>query len=258
VRFGRTFEEFEVGAVLQALARQDGHRALFCLLTMNHRPPHLDANYTERATGFGRNVVVGASVYSVLLGGSVANLEVESLRHVAPTFHSTATPCTARRPSLPRHRHGPGPTGESCRSSPGGTTRSARWSPCSPGRVLVPTAAHVEVLGGEPAWQAAAAGGGLAWPAPRDRRAQRRAARGPAHRGASGPHHSRHDRQNATQGRRHHRVDHGRPARSGRPRAQRGLGRGFYQMMDGVQFGRATVAARGCGAALRACELGIS
>ncbi|WP_018640488.1 MaoC family dehydratase, partial [Parafrankia elaeagni] len=46
-------------------------------------------------TQFKRNVVVGNYVYSLLLGMSVAdvsgkaiaNLEVESLRHVAPVFH---------------------------------------------------------------------------------------------------------------------------------------------------------------------------
>ena len=35
-------------------------------------------------------------------------------------------------------------------------------------------------------------------------------------------------------------------------------GRGFYQMMDGVEVGRVNVAARGCGVAHRAFELGIS
>ncbi len=35
-------------------------------------------------------------------------------------------------------------------------------------------------------------------------------------------------------------------------------GQGFYQMMDGVEVGRVNVAARGCGVALRAFELGIS
>src|SRR4051812_13664781 len=35
-------------------------------------------------------------------------------------------------------------------------------------------------------------------------------------------------------------------------------GRGFYQMMDGVEVGRVNVAARGCGVAQRAFELGIA
>jgi alkylation response protein AidB-like acyl-CoA dehydrogenase len=37
-----------------------------------------------------------------------------------------------------------------------------------------------------------------------------------------------------------------------------GSGRGFYQMMDGVEVGRVNVAARGCGVAQRAFELGIA
>lgn len=36
-----------------------------------------------------------------------------------------------------------------------------------------------------------------------------------------------------------------------------GLGRGFYQMMDGVEVGRVNVAARACGIAIRAFELAI-
>ena len=35
-------------------------------------------------------------------------------------------------------------------------------------------------------------------------------------------------------------------------------GKGFYQMMDGVEVGRVNVAARGCGVARRAFELGIA
>jgi alkylation response protein AidB-like acyl-CoA dehydrogenase len=34
-------------------------------------------------------------------------------------------------------------------------------------------------------------------------------------------------------------------------------GRGCYQMMDGAEFGRVNVAARGCGVALRAFELAV-
>jgi acyl dehydratase len=98
VQFGRYYEEFEVGAVYKhwpgkTVTEYDDH--LFCLLTMNHHPLHLDVNYAEKTTDFGKNVVVGNYVYSLLLGMSVpdvsgkaiANLEIESLRHVAPTFH---------------------------------------------------------------------------------------------------------------------------------------------------------------------------
>jgi acyl dehydratase len=97
VQFGRYYEEFEVGAVYKhwpgkTVTEYDDH--LFCLLTMNHHPLHLDAQYAA-TTQQGRNVVVGNYVYSLLLGMSVAdvsgraiaNLEVESLKHVFPTFH---------------------------------------------------------------------------------------------------------------------------------------------------------------------------
>ena len=98
MQFGRWFEEFEVGAVYRhwpgkTVTEYDDH--LFCLLTMNHHPLHLDAHYAQETTEFKRNVVVGNYVYSLLLGMSVpdvsgraiANLEVESLRHLRPTFH---------------------------------------------------------------------------------------------------------------------------------------------------------------------------
>jgi acyl dehydratase len=97
MNFGRYFEEFDVGAVYRhwpgkTVTESDNH--LFCLITMNHHPLHLDAHYAQTQTQYGRNVVVGNLVYSLLLGMSVpdvsgraiANLEVESLRHVAPTF----------------------------------------------------------------------------------------------------------------------------------------------------------------------------
>ncbi len=91
MQFGRTLRNSEVGAVYRPLAEvqetvteYDDH--LFCLLTMNHHPLHLDANYAEHGTDFGKNVVVGNYIYSLLLGMSVpdvsgkaiANLEVSS------------------------------------------------------------------------------------------------------------------------------------------------------------------------------------
>jgi acyl dehydratase len=98
MQYGRYFEEFEVGTTYKhwpgkTVTESDNH--LFCLLTMNHHPLHLDAQFAAAASEFGRNVVVGNYVYSLLLGMSVAdvsgkaiaNLEVDSLRHLAPTFH---------------------------------------------------------------------------------------------------------------------------------------------------------------------------
>src|SRR5437868_2584411 len=90
--FGRYFEDFEPGDVYKhwpgkTITEADDH--LFCLITMNHHPLHLDQWYAETQTQFGKNVVVGNLVYSLVLGMSVpdvsgaaiANLEVHELRH---------------------------------------------------------------------------------------------------------------------------------------------------------------------------------
>src|SRR6059036_3007738 len=96
-RYGRYLEEFEVGAVYKhwpakTITEADDH--LFCLLTMNHHPLHLNDVYA-RESQHGRNVVVGPLVYSIMLGMSVsdvsgkaiANLATEELSHPAPVFH---------------------------------------------------------------------------------------------------------------------------------------------------------------------------
>src|SRR4026208_1412451 len=97
MQFGRYYEEFEVGETHKhwpgkTVTEYDDH--LFCLLTMNHHPLHLDAHYAEGSTDFGKNVVVGNYICALRPGRSVAevsgkaiaNLEVESLKHVKPTF----------------------------------------------------------------------------------------------------------------------------------------------------------------------------
>ncbi len=95
--YGRYLEEFEVGDVYQhwpakTVTESDDH--LFCLITMNHHPLHLNDVYAA-ASQQGRNVVVGPLVYSLALGMSVsdvsgkaiANLSTEALSHPAPVFH---------------------------------------------------------------------------------------------------------------------------------------------------------------------------
>jgi acyl dehydratase len=95
--YGRYLEEFEEGAVYQhwpakTVTEADDH--LFCLITMNHHPLHINDVYAG-ASQQGRNVVVGPLVYSLALGMSVsdvsgkaiANLATEELSHPAPVFH---------------------------------------------------------------------------------------------------------------------------------------------------------------------------
>ena len=95
--YGRYLEEFEVGAVYKhwpakTVTEADDH--LFCLITMNHHPLHVNDVYAAESQQ-GRNVVVGPLVYSLALGMSVAdvsgkaiaNLATEELSHPAPVFH---------------------------------------------------------------------------------------------------------------------------------------------------------------------------
>jgi acyl dehydratase len=95
--YGRYLEEFEVGAVYKhwpakTITETEDH--LFCLLTMNHHPLHLNDVYAAQSQQ-GRNVVVGPYVYSLIFGMTVAdvsgkalaNLATDELRHPAPVFH---------------------------------------------------------------------------------------------------------------------------------------------------------------------------
>ena len=95
--YGRYLEEFEIGAVYRhwpakTVTEADDH--MFCLITMNHHPLHINDVYAAQSQQ-GRNVVVGPLVYSLSLGMSVgdvsgkaiANLATEDLKHPAPVFH---------------------------------------------------------------------------------------------------------------------------------------------------------------------------
>jgi acyl dehydratase len=96
--FGRSFEDFTVGDVYRhwpgkTITEADDH--LFCMITMNHHPLHINEWFAEHETVHGKNVVVGNLVYSLALvmsvpdvsGSCIANLEVETLQHKHPTFH---------------------------------------------------------------------------------------------------------------------------------------------------------------------------
>jgi acyl dehydratase len=124
-RYGRYLEEFEVGAVYKhwpakTVTEADDH--LFCLLTMNHHPLHINDLYASQSQQ-GRNVVVGPLVYALALGMSVsdvsgkaiANLATEELSHPAPVFrHAVRRVRGARGQALelearPRRGQGPHP-----------------------------------------------------------------------------------------------------------------------------------------------------
>ncbi len=120
-RFGGYLDDYEVGDVFRhwpgkTVTEADDH--LFCLLTMANSPLHIDRHFAESEMAFGRNIVVGTYVYSLLLGMSmpdisgraVANLGVSDLRHLAPLFHGDTlygeTEVLSMRPSASRPNEG--------------------------------------------------------------------------------------------------------------------------------------------------------
>ncbi|MEN3278983.1 MAG: hypothetical protein V7607_123 [Solirubrobacteraceae bacterium] len=97
-RFGRWYDDFEVGAVHRhwpgkTITQAEDH--IFCLLTMAASPVHVDAHYAATQMEHGRNIVVGTFVYALLVGMSVADtsgraiaaLGTERLEHLHPVFH---------------------------------------------------------------------------------------------------------------------------------------------------------------------------
>jgi acyl dehydratase len=95
--YGRYLEQFEVGATYmhwpaKTITEAEDH--LFCLLTMNHHPLHVNDVYAAGSQQ-GRNVVAGPFVYSLVFGMTVAdvsgkaiaNLATDDLSHPSPVFH---------------------------------------------------------------------------------------------------------------------------------------------------------------------------
>ena len=95
---GLYFEEFEVGqefahALTRTVTEMDN--VLFCALTHNPQPLHLDEEFAKD-TEFGQRLVnsiftlglvVGVSVSDTTLGTTVANLGMTDVRFVNPVFH---------------------------------------------------------------------------------------------------------------------------------------------------------------------------
>ena len=120
-RFGGYLDDYQPGDIYRhwpgkTITEAEDH--MFCLLTLAASPLHVDRKYAETESEFGRNVVVGTFVYSLLLGMSVpdisgraiANLGVSELRHLAPLFHGDtlygSTEILSVRPSASRPGQG--------------------------------------------------------------------------------------------------------------------------------------------------------
>ena len=96
---GRYFEDFQSGEViLQSLGRtlNEMHNVLFSALTMNTQPLHLNEDFAQTHSEFGRRIVngiftlglaVGITVPDLTEGTLVANLGYDAVRHPHPLFH---------------------------------------------------------------------------------------------------------------------------------------------------------------------------
>ncbi len=94
---GLYFDEFEVGQVFpHSITRTitETDNLLFCALTHNPQPLHLDAEFAK-GTEFGRQIVnsiftmglmIGVSVGDTTLGTTVANLGMTDVRFASPVF----------------------------------------------------------------------------------------------------------------------------------------------------------------------------
>jgi acyl dehydratase len=96
---GRYFEELQIGDVIvHALGRTitEADNVLFCAITMNTQPLHLNEDYAARHSEFGQRLVnglltlalaVGVSVPELTQGTLVANLGYDAVRQPHPMFH---------------------------------------------------------------------------------------------------------------------------------------------------------------------------
>ncbi len=111
---GRYFEDLEVGQHIQhQLGRTitEMDNVLFCALTMNTQPLHLNSDYASR-TQFGQRLVngiftlglvIGLTVSDLTEGTIVANLGYDKVAHPNPVFHGDTlyveTEVLEKRPS---------------------------------------------------------------------------------------------------------------------------------------------------------------
>ncbi|MCD4819158.1 MAG: MaoC family dehydratase [Candidatus Cloacimonetes bacterium] len=94
--FGKYYEEFQVGEVIIHNDVKTIHKSdsdLFCELTINNHPLHIDPIYAEK-TDFGKCIVAGTYILSLVVGISVkdisykaiANLGYSNIKHHLPVF----------------------------------------------------------------------------------------------------------------------------------------------------------------------------
>lgn len=114
---GLYFEDFVIGQPIEHPIRRtvtEMDNTLFCALTHNPQPLHLDAEFAAQ-TEFGQRIVnslftlglmIGVSVGDTTLGTTIANLGMTDVRFANPVFHGdtlrAVTTVTEKRESKSR------------------------------------------------------------------------------------------------------------------------------------------------------------
>jgi acyl dehydratase len=108
---GLYFEQFEVNHVFKhEITRSvtESDNMLFCNMTLNPQPLHIDFNFAKD-TEFGQplvnslftlGLVIGISVYDTTLGTTIANLGMENTQFPNPVFHGDTIRVQTRVVSL--------------------------------------------------------------------------------------------------------------------------------------------------------------
>lgn len=95
-KMGHYFEDFEIGQEIrhcQSKTIFESDNNLFCMLTMNHHPVHINIDYCKDQQ-HGQILVPGTLVFCFVVhmtvmdisGQAIANLEYEKIEHLAPSF----------------------------------------------------------------------------------------------------------------------------------------------------------------------------
>lgn len=105
-RGGLYYEAFEVGEVIEhGLTRTitQADNMLFCNMTLNPQPLHIDRHFCERETEWGKPLInsmltlgllIGIPVNDLTVGTTIANLGMTDVKFPFPVFENDTIRCT--------------------------------------------------------------------------------------------------------------------------------------------------------------------
>ncbi|HEX2215137.1 MAG TPA: MaoC family dehydratase [Xanthobacteraceae bacterium] len=119
-RGGLYFEDFEIGAVIEhgltrTVTQMDN--MLFCNMTLNPQPLHIDRHFCETETDWGKPLInslftlglmIGISVNDTTVGTTIANLGMTDVVFPHPLFENDTVRCTTEVLSKRESKSRPG------------------------------------------------------------------------------------------------------------------------------------------------------